>query len=69
MTLDDYLRGDEKRELPKVTEAELAEQVGCDQSTINRVRNGQKPSPKLALAILDKTGGMVTLNDLFGVAA
>ncbi|WP_375272075.1 helix-turn-helix domain-containing protein [Sphingomonas sp.] len=61
MTLDSYLASQ------ALTEASFAAKVGVDQSTINRVRRGHRPSPKLMGAIATATDGAVTPNDFFGL--
>ena len=63
MTLAQYL----KRE--GLTDAQFAERVGVERSTITRLRGGQRPSANTLIAIMEETGGEVTANDFFGAAA
>lgn len=63
MTLDGYLKQ------RNIKEAEFAALIGADQSTVNRLRKGSIPSPRLMSAIVKHTGGAVTANDFFGIAA
>lgn len=64
MTLDAYLtaRSD-------MTEAKFAGLIGVDQSTVNRLRKGQIPTPPVMTKIYEHTHGAVTANDFFGIAA
>lgn len=60
MKLADYLGGKD------ITDEAFAEMVGCDRSTISRIRNGKhKPSAALMEAIARETGGLVQPNDYF----
>lgn len=43
----------------------FAGQIGCDRSTVWRLRNGSKPSPTLMETIAQKTKGAVLPNDFF----
>ena len=53
-------------ELTKETDAEFAAKVGCDRSTIYRLRKGQtKPNPALMQEIARETKGAVLPNDYF----
>ena len=61
MTLDAYLSAH------GITEATFAASIGVDQSTVNRIRRGQIPSPDVMRAIAAATANTVTPNDLFGV--
>jgi transcriptional regulator with XRE-family HTH domain len=50
----------------QLTDADFAELVGCDRTTILRLRTGKhKPSPPLMEEIAKKTGGLVQPNDYF----
>lgn len=60
MTLDAYLAEQ------KLTETAFAALVGVDQSTINRARKGQVPSPRVLAEITAQSNGAVTPNDFFG---
>lgn len=60
MKLSSYL------ELAKLDDAEFASKVGCDRSTIYRIRKGQtKPNPSLMQEIARETKGAVLPNDYF----
>ncbi len=64
MTLDQYIRD------KGLTNAEFGELVGANHSTISRLRKGsQVPSPELMLAIFERTDGVVTANDFYGIKA
>lgn len=64
MTLDQYLADN------GLTETAFASLVDVDQSTVHRLRaKGQIPSKDLMALIFEKTGGQVTANDFFGIAA
>ena len=63
MTLDAYLTE------RKIKDAQFAPFVGCDRTTIYRIRKGQRPSAELLLKIVDETGGLVQPNDFYRVAA
>lgn len=64
MTLNSYLLDH------SITEAAFAARVGVDQSTVHRWRKGQMPEgPSTMRAIARETGGKVTANDFFGIAA
>jgi transcriptional regulator with XRE-family HTH domain len=53
-------------ELARLTDAEFAAKVGCDRSTITRIRNGTtKPTPTLMQEIARETKGAVLPNDYF----
>jgi transcriptional regulator with XRE-family HTH domain len=53
-------------ELAKLTDAEFAAKVGCDRSTIYRIRNGHtRPTDDLKAAIARETKGAVLPNDYF----
>lgn len=53
-----------------MSDADFATLVGVDRSSIHRMRNGkQMPSVEVMRAIAEKTGGAVTANDFFGIAA
>lgn len=60
MKLADYLtRG-------QLTDAHFAKLVGCDRTTILRIRNGtHKPSAALMETIAVETGGLVRPDDYF----
>lgn len=63
MTLAEYL------EANGLTETDFAAKVEVDQSTIHRLRKkSQIPSRDLMTKIFDKTNGLVTANDFFGIA-
>ncbi len=62
MTLDSYLLD------RKITEPDFAARVRVNQSTINRARKGQVPSPDVLRRIVAATEGEVTPNDFFGIA-
>jgi DNA-binding transcriptional regulator YdaS (Cro superfamily) len=50
----------------KVNETAFAEDVGCSQSNMNRIRRGViVPSPQLAKAIEGATNGLVAIADLY----
>lgn len=57
MTLDSYLAE------RKITEAVFAAAIGTHQSTVNRLRGGQMPSPKLLARIVEVTKSEVTAHD------
>ncbi len=64
MKLDDYIRE------AGLTNAEFGERVGANHSTISRLRKGgQLPGAELMKAIFEETGGAVTANDFYGIAA
>ena len=63
MTLSDYLAEREMKD------GEFAPLVGCDRSTIYRIRHGQRPSPDLMLKIVEVTDGLVRPDDFYGLAA
>jgi transcriptional regulator with XRE-family HTH domain len=53
-------------DLAAVDDAELASRVGCDRSTIYRIRKGlTKPTPAVMQAIARETKGAVLPNDYF----
>jgi transcriptional regulator with XRE-family HTH domain len=53
-------------DLAKLDDAEFAAQVGCDRSTIYRIRKGDtRPSPALMIEIARETKGAVLPNDYF----
>jgi transcriptional regulator with XRE-family HTH domain len=60
MKLADYLKQHD------LDDASFAAKVGCDRSTIYRIRKGEtKPSDPLKEAIAKETGGLVQPNDYF----
>lgn len=60
MKLNAYL------ELAKLDDSEFAAKVGCDRTTIYRIRKGEtRPSPALILSIARETKGAVLPNDYF----
>lgn len=61
MTLDAYLADRE------IKEPAFAALIGVNQSTINRARKGQVPSPDVLRRIAEATGGVVTPNDFFAL--
>jgi transcriptional regulator with XRE-family HTH domain len=63
MNLDRYLS---ERDL---TEAKFADLIGVKQSTVNRLRKGQIPTPSVMAKIVKHTHGAVLPNDFFGVSA
>lgn len=65
MTLAEYLNREQLKD------ADFAALVGCDRTTILRIRaKGQKPTPHLMERIAIETGGLVQPNDYFaGLAA
>lgn len=67
MTLDDYLKS--RKQDDGLTEPAFAVAVGIDQSTVNRLRKGGIPSKATMERIFEVTGGRVTANDFFGIAA
>ena len=63
MTLDAYLIQN------SLKDAEFAAKVGCDRTTIYRIRSkGQRPSPELMDHIVRETGGTVQPNDFYGLS-
>lgn len=63
MTLNDYLADQ------RLNDAQFAVKVGCDRSTIYRIRvKGQRPTPELAARIVLETGGLVHTGDLYPLA-
>jgi transcriptional regulator with XRE-family HTH domain len=53
-------------ELAKLDDMTFAEKVGCDRSTIYRIRKGEtRPSPSLMVEIAKATKGAVLPNDYF----
>lgn len=63
MTLDAYLIKNELKD------ADFALRVGCDRTTIYRLRlRGQRPSPELMERIARETGGLVQPNDFYGLS-
>lgn len=63
MTLEAYLAEH------GMTHREFAERIKCEQPTVTRFVAGRIPSPELMTRIVTETGGAVTPNDFFGVAA
>lgn len=61
MTLDQYLTDN------GLKEADFAEKIGVDQSTVNRLRKTQVPSKEVMAKIFDVTGGAVRADDFFGL--
>lgn len=51
-----------------MTDADFAALVGCDRSTVTRIRAGQFPSSATLRKIQEVTRGAVTPNDLMGAA-
>jgi len=50
----------------KLRDGEMAELLGCNKTTVWRVRTGETdPSPDLVKKIFDVTGGKVSANDFF----
>lgn len=65
MTLKDYFTQN-----PELDDAAFARLVGCDRSTIYRIReNGQTPSRKLMKRIALATDGLVQPNDFYGLSS
>lgn len=53
-------------DLAGIDDADLASKVGCDRSTIYRIRKGEtRPSDALKIAIARETKGAVLPNDYF----
>jgi transcriptional regulator with XRE-family HTH domain len=53
-------------ELAKLDDAEFAAKVGCDRSTIYRIRKGEtRPTDALKIEIARETKGAVLPNDYF----
>lgn len=67
MTLNDYLAQRKKED--GLTEPAFAEQIGVDQSTVNRLRKGGIPSKPTMERIFEVTKGQVRADDFFGIAA
>lgn len=64
MTLSDYL------DTERVSASALAEKLGVSVSTITRAAKGEVlPSRDLMGKLFEETGGAVTPNDFFGIAA
>jgi len=64
MKLSEYLS------LNAISDANFAEQVKSDRTTVSRLRRTDRiPSKELMLEIHAVTGGKVTANDFYGVAA
>ena len=64
MRLSDYLRATE------ISDAEFALKIGVNRSTVSRLRRtNQKPTEETLAAIVRATGGTVTANDFWLVAA
>ena len=63
MTLNEYLVRN------NLKDAEFAARIGCDRTTVFRLRRGQRPSPKLLKAIVQETGGLVDQADLYPIDA
>lgn len=59
MKLADYLRDAE------VKDEDFAVQIGCDRSTVSRIRRGQLPTYALMKRIALATGGKVRPDDYF----
>lgn len=54
----------------EITDSELAAIAGCDRTVITKARQGKGfLGVKLALGLVEATGGALTLNDIYGVAA
>lgn len=65
MTLSDYFNQN-----PQLDDEAFANLVGCDRSTIYRIRkNGQTPSRKLMKRIALATDGLVQPNDFYGLSS
>lgn len=53
-----------------LSDADFAALIGVDRSSVTRMRAGnQTPSLRTMQTIAEKTGGAVTANDFFGIAA
>jgi transcriptional regulator with XRE-family HTH domain len=64
MTLKDYFSQNQEMD-----DAKFAALVGCDRSTIYRIReNGQTPTRKLMKRIALATDGAVQPNDFYGLS-
>lgn len=63
MTLADYL----KRKT--LNDAQFGRLIGVPRQYVQRYRNGRTPSPEIMERIFEATGGEVTANDFFGLAA
>lgn len=63
MTLRQYLA---EREL---SQSQFAAQIGLPRQMVQRYVNGRIPVPKHMAKIVLATGGKVTANDFFGLAA
>ena len=64
MTLSEYLSE------AGLTDAQFAEKLGVNRSTVTRIRNGtHPPSMRTVIRIAEATDGKVTANDLCGMAA
>lgn len=63
MTLADYLARE------KIVDADFATRIGVERSTVTRLRAGQIPKPDVMRKIVEQTGGEVTANDFYRVAA
>lgn len=62
MKLQEYL------DFKGLSPIEMARELDCSPSTVTRILKGQRRPDNATLAkILDKTGGLVTPNDFFGV--
>lgn len=63
MTLSDYLRATQQ------SDAQFAREIGVKRQYVQRYRNGRIPAPEIMSKIAEATGGQVTANDFFGLAA
>lgn len=54
----------------KITHKAFADRIGCEQPTVTRfVGEKRVPTPELMSKIVEATGGQVTPNDFYGIAA
>ena len=51
----------------ELSQAKMADMVGCDQATISRILAGNGCADEWKRRIYEITGGLVTPNDLFGL--
>ena len=63
MTLRDYL------EQAKISAAQFGRLIDEPRQNVHRYLNGTIPNPETMAKIADETGGKVTANDFFGIAA
>lgn len=63
MKLAEYLK------LANLTDADFAQRIGVERSTVTRLRGDQIPTREVMRAIAEATNGAVTANDFYGIAA